>query len=163
MKTYIGIDPGPKESAFVVIEPSPVKSEIVIIEKGKVSNSVLLAWCNRWAGSQIRKEADQVCGLEMIASYGMPVGEEVFETCVVIGQILENIKPIETQRIKRLEVKKHLCHDSRAKDTNIHQVLVDRYGKPGTKKNPGITYGMAGDMWAALAVAVTLMETEVNQ
>jgi hypothetical protein len=161
MKTYIGIDPGPVESAYVIIEPSPVKSEIAVIEKGKIPNGVLIGRCNIWAGLNIRREAEYRCGIEMIASYGMPVGEDVFETCVIIGQLYENLKPVITRRIKRNEIKNHICHSSRANDSNIRQALIDRYGAPGTKKNPGITYGFAGDMWAALAVAVTTMETEV--
>jgi hypothetical protein len=31
--------------------------------------------------------------------------------------------------------------------------LIDIYGEVGTKKNPGGTFGMSGDKWAALAVA----------
>jgi hypothetical protein len=27
--------------------------------------------------------------------------------------------------------------------------------KPGTKKNPGLLYGVSGDVWAALALGVT--------
>jgi hypothetical protein len=43
----------------------------------------------------------------------------------------------------------------RAKDQNIRQALIDRLGPPGTKKNPGPTYGVTSHMWSALAVAVT--------
>jgi hypothetical protein len=62
-------------------------------------------------------------------------------------------------RIPRLKVKLHLCHDSRAKDANIRAALIDRFGKPGTKKNPGALYGVTRDLWSALAVAITFWDT----
>ena len=90
----------------------------------------------------------------MIACYGMAVGAEVFETCVWIGRYLEKAQG-DMSRIKRGEVKMHLCHSMKAKDSNIRQALIDRFGAPGTKKAPGLTFGLSGDMWAAFAVAVT--------
>jgi hypothetical protein len=90
--------------------------------------------------------------IEMIASYGLPVGREVFETCLWIGRFMERLdKP--TRLIYRKDVKLHLCNSPRAKDGNVRQALVDKYGKPGTKKNPGKLYGISGHLWAALAVA----------
>lgn len=55
----------------------------------------------------------------------------------------------------RIEVKKHLCHNGAAKDSNIRQALIDRFGPPGVKKEPGILYGVKKDIWAAMAIAVT--------
>ena len=43
----------------------------------------------------------------------------------------------------------------RAKDSNIRQALIDRFGVVGTKKNPGWFYGVSKDVWAAIAVGVT--------
>ncbi len=104
--------------------------------------------------------ADSVLCVEMIASYGMPVGREVFETCVFIGRCMQAWEAIggRTERLTRLQVKNHLCHSSRATDANIRARLIDLYGpgKPaaiGVKKKPGPLYGMKADEWAALAVA----------
>jgi hypothetical protein len=88
---------------------------------------------------------------EMIASYGMPVGKEVFETCVFIGR-LAAICPA-MKFITRVQVKTAICHSARANDANVRQALIDRYGPPGTAKKPGPTHGIVKDMWAALAVA----------
>lgn len=74
----------------------------------------------------------------MIASYGMSVGKEVFETCVWIGRFTELavLQNIDVEYIYRAEEKMNLCHTMKAKDTNIRQALIDRFGVVGTKKNP---------------------------
>lgn len=102
--------------------------------------------------------------IEMIASYGMPVGREVFETVVWIGRFFEALESqCNTPKLTyRMEVKMHLCNSARAKDANIRQSIIDRFpatggGKTpqiGTTKQPGPLFGVRGDIWAALAVAI---------
>ncbi len=95
--------------------------------------------------------------IEMIASYGMAVGREVFETCVWIGRFQQAWRtPDEVRLVYRRDVKLHLCGSPKAKDPNIRQALIDLLGKPGTKKAPGGTYGVTSHAWAALGVAVTV-------
>jgi len=139
--TTFAIDPGPVESAYVIWDGER------ILEKGKVPSERVLPLIGMNDG-----DCRIVC--EMIACYGMAVGAEVFETCVWIGRYLEKAQG-DMARIKRGEVKMHLCHSMKAKDSNIRQALIDRFGAPGTKKAPGLTFGLSGDMWAAFAVAVT--------
>ena len=100
--------------------------------------------------------------IEMIASYGMAVGKEVFETCVLIGRIVEAWTHRQGQHrlVYRRDVKLFHCETARANDANIRAALLDRYGPGkdiavGTKKTPGPLYGIKGDEWAALAVALT--------
>ena len=83
------------------------------------------------------EEIDELV-IEMIASYGMPVGKEVFETCVWIGRFIQvgNIYQKSNSYIYRKEEKMNLCHSMKAKDSNIRQALIDRFGPVGTKKNP---------------------------
>lgn len=144
--TICAIDPGDKVSAFVVYDGS------TILDKGMLPNDelILCDWCV------------DLIAIEMIASYGMAVGANVFETCVWVGrfmQAFQRFAPI--VRVKRGDVKMHLCQSMRAKDANVRQALIDRFGAPGTKKAPGITYGVSKDVWAALAVAVTVFERDV--
>lgn len=136
----LALDPGPKMSAWCLWDGKTIQA-------GYTENAALLDYLKHYP------EADHLA-IEMIASYGMPVGAEVFETCVWIGRFAEAWGR-EFTLVKRLECKMHLCHDSRAKDPNIRRALLDRFGAPGTKKAPGLTYGISGDQWAALAVAVT--------
>lgn len=90
----------------------------------------------------------------------MAVGKEVFETCVWIGRFKEIalLKDIQVEYIYRKEEKINLCNSMKAKDTNIRQALIDRFGIVGTKKNPGWFYGFKKDIWSAYAVGVTYLD-----
>ena len=136
----IGIDPGDTHTAIAVLEDGKIE-RTQYLDNDSALNALALLYL-RWEGYF-------VC--EMIASYGMPVGKTIFETCVFIGQIKQVIPSLKF--ITRISVKSAICHSAKAKDGNIRQALIDTYGPAGTKKAPGPTYGISGDMWAALAVA----------
>jgi hypothetical protein len=138
----LAIDPGPVESAYVLMDGLTLKP----LAFGKLPNNDLRS---RFFGTK------HYTAIEMVASFGMAVGAEVFETCVWIGRFMEAIGGMSCTRIPRIKVKQHLCHDSRAKDANIIQALKDRFGDKGTKKNPGWFYGFAADVWQAYALGVT--------
>jgi hypothetical protein len=148
-KNIIAIDPGPTETAWVIYDPILE----MVMDSGYYENGdpVYAQIDNAW------KSEVSVCAIEMVACYGMAVGAEIFETAVWIGKYEREAERcgLRVARIKRLECKMTLCHDSRAKDSNIRQALIDRFGPVGTKKLPGKLYGISGDKWAALAVAVT--------
>ena len=140
MSVILAIDPGPEQSGYVLWD----HDEKRVLESGVSPNADLLC---------LVCEQDDIA-VEMIASYGMPVGAEVFETCVWIGRFMqESVGGF--KRIFRRDVKLHLCGNARAKDNNVWQALVDRYGPPGTKKKPGALYGVRSHARAALAEAVT--------
>ena len=142
----IAIDPGPTESAYVFWDGAKV------IGFAKVPNDDLLRlMLNPPRG------VERVV-IEKVASFGMPVGEQIFETVYWSGVFAQAFGLSVVDRITRIEVKNHLCHSSRAKDGNIRQALIDKFGGPeaiGKKANPGPLYGVSGDCWSALAVAVT--------
>lgn len=107
--------------------------------------------------------------LEMVACYGMPVGKDVFETCVWIGRFIEELKDHKISYVYRKDEKMCLCGSLNAKDSNIRQALINRYAKhdfktgKGTKKNPDVFYGVANDVWSAIAVAVTHYEMKADK
>jgi hypothetical protein len=150
----LAIDPGNTESAFIVIDGDrrPVHFD-------KLPNLQLLA------AIQAYRDEWQVehAAVEMVASYGMAVGADVFETCVWIGRFYSHIGGwllLDSLLVKRSPVKLHHCRSLKAKDSNIRQALVDRFapGQPnhgkGTKAAPGWFYGFAADVWQAYALAV---------
>jgi hypothetical protein len=156
----LAIDPGPTESAFVFFDrtPNPFGSAWKEERFGKHPNGYVLDML-KTKGKY--GQHDDRLAIEMIASYGMPVGREVFETCVWIGRFVEAWdRPYEF--VYRKDVKLHLCGQARAKDANIRQALIDRFGPIGTKKQPGVLYGVKSDIWSALAVAVTYADMGVS-
>tara|TARA_Y100001963_G_scaffold158965_1_gene260586 strand:+ start:124 stop:600 length:477 start_codon:yes stop_codon:yes gene_type:complete len=150
----LSIDPGSEQSGWVVYDSAYDPRTGCVVAAGISPNAELL---ERVRGGG----ADQLV-VEMIASYGMPVGREVFDTCVWIGRFWEAF-PGERDRVYRKDVKMCVCSDPRAKDSNVRQALIDMFGPGrsraiGTKGEPGPLYGFKRDMWAALAVAVTWIE-----
>jgi hypothetical protein len=142
----IGIDPGPRESAFVLWDGARV------VEAGDSQNAAL---------AHDLRSASWSVACEWIESFGMAVGREVFETVFAIGAFSQNARCM--RLVPRRDVKLHLCGSPRAKDANIRQALIDRFGPVGTKKNPGPLFGISGHRWAALAVAVTAFDLEVTE
>lgn len=146
----LSIDPGPLLSAYVELDPKGFKIESF----GKVSNEVVLQMVRTCQ----RQGSHSLLAVETIQSFGMSVGEEVFSTCIFVGRLWEAFRsPV--RLVKRTEVKMHICRDPRARDGNIRQALIDRFGPPGTKKEPGKLYGISGDCWSALAIGLTALET----
>lgn len=144
----LAIDPGNEKSAYVMLDPELKPLDFEIVENIELLDRIYGGWFST---------ADAVA-IEMIASYGMSVGATVFETCLWIGRFHEAIRMkecIEPQRVYRKDEKINLCGSMKAKDTNIRQALIDRFGEVGTKKNKGWFYGVSKDIWSAIAVGVT--------
>lgn len=154
--TLMAIDPGNIESAYTIIHIEtrrPTRFE-------KIPNDDLLELLSNYYGPVY---------IEMIASYGMPVGAEVFDTCIWIGRFSEahaQITGTLPELVFRRAVKLHHCGSAAAKDSNIIKALVERFarGEPnlgkGTKANPGWFHGFARDVWQAYALAVHVADTE---
>lgn len=144
MSGILAIDPGTEESAYLAFNGS-------VLATGILPNDKLL--------SRLRDDGRGMLVIEGIASYGMPVGVETFNTCIWIGRFIEAWQG-DWRILYRPDVKLHLCKSARAKDSNVWQALVDRFGPGkekavGKKANPGPLYGITSHMRSALAVAVT--------
>ena len=151
----LAIDPGHVQSAYLIWD----WRNKVIISAGIKDNSEMLDTLRHKGEFNLSEPLIPV--IEMIASYGMPVGKEIFETCLLIGRMVE-IFSGGVHLVYRKDIKLHLCGSPRAKDSNIRQVLIDRYGQPGTKKAPGLLYGVSKDIWSALAVAIFWQDTHLE-
>lgn len=148
----IAIDPGNEQSAAVAWDGER------IAEAYLNPNREILDYLHSFTPA-----TPEQLHIEMVACYGMPVGREVFETCLWIGRFVEAWK-VRTKKdaglTYRSAIKLHHCNSARAKDSNIRQALIDKYGAPGTKKQRGATYGLKGDLWQAFALATFATETK---
>lgn len=147
------IDPGFKESAYVISNTNLKPKEF-----GKINNFELL----QMISTTVFTNSD-IFAVEMVSSYGLPVGQEVFDTCFWIGRFWEacRIDNIRHRFFRKKDICINLCGTVRAKDKDIINALYERfaygennYGK-GNKKSPGHFYGFKDDIWQAYAVAVT--------
>lgn len=150
----LAIDPGNVESAYCFISEENYKP----LNFDKVENQKLLEIIEEY------KEFIDKAAIEMVASYGMAVGKTVFDTCVWIGRFVQKLKDLKIKRLNdiayiyRKDVKMNLCQSMRAKDSNIRQALIDRFGVVGTKKAQGWFYGFRSDIWSAYAVGITYLD-----
>lgn len=158
--TILGIDPGSTHSGIALIETGTCKP----ITAAKIPNAEVLYLIATTSYDRL--------SIEMIASYGMAVGKEVFDTCVWIGRFVQQHtitgSNVDHELVYRRDVKLHHCHSSKAKDANITQALIDRFasGEPnrgkGTKAAPGWFHGFAADIWQAYALAVYTNDATAN-
>lgn len=173
----LGLDPGNTHTGWALIE-----DDGTIVDFDKTDNDHLLdrLWHGMlpagrrgtpsMRGDSWGEEIPRTAVIEMVASYGMAVGASVFETCVWIGRFQEAIAAsgYDPELVYRKDVKLHHCGVTKAKDANIRQALVDRFGEgatnggKGTKANPGFFYGMAADAWAAFALATYVADRDRN-
>lgn len=145
----LAVDTGTTKSAYVFVDTQTYKIE----ESGKVVNEDMM--------EIIRNGYYDACVLEMFSSYGMRVGKEVFESVVMVGRGMEAsyAHGFNADRIERNKVKQFVCQKGGSvKDADVIQVLKDRFGEKGTKKNPGFFFGVAADQWQAFALAVAWID-----
>lgn len=148
----LGIDPGTTQSGWCLL------CDGEHIESGVIGNAALLYNLPSFASD---KQADMLA-IEIFEARGMPIGDESIETIIWTGRMMQawigNVR-----RVKRSDVKRHLCGTLRAKDANVRQALIDKFGGNGKaigrKASPGPLYGVKSHAWAALAVCVTAAET----
>ncbi len=149
----IGLDPGYIESAFCVYDGSYPR------DYRKIRNEDLL--------QMLSEMANGVLVIEQIKNYGMPTGDELFDTVLWSGRFIQEWHSLGRQwaRLTRKQVVGHICNSGRATDANIRQAIIDRYGGKekaiGRKKTPGPLYGLSKDCWSALAIAITWHEMEM--
>jgi len=149
----LAIDPGTTESAWVLYSARSRE----VCRHAKQSNEDV-------ADMLRQSPLSEIVVLEMVASYGKPVGQEVFDTCVWLGVFMECARGRVREKMFRRDVKRILCGtDLKVNDAVIRQRLIDMFGPGkeqaiGTKRAPGPLYGIKADEWQALALAVAFQE-----
>jgi hypothetical protein len=154
----LGIDPGPKESGYVIWDGARA-------EAGTMENEALRHYL-------VKGHRLTALAIERIRGYGQVAGNDTYETCEWIGRFDISAReagiPI-VKLIPRKDIKNHLCGNTTTNDTYIRQALIDKledlqyvkYNKKGNKDviKGGRLFGISGHGWAALAVAVTCADT----
>lgn len=156
----IGIDPGNTETAFCLVDARDLRP----LYFKKERNAEM--WQDLFEAAQAVGWDNVHVAIEDVASYGMPVGREVFDTVKWIGRMQDRLEGSEKDYtlIYRKDEKLAICHSPRANDATIRQALIDRFapGVPnkgkGSKAKPGWFYGFKADIWQAYAIAVTYAE-----
>lgn len=146
----VAIDPGPVESGVVLFDG-------MVLESCTLDNEVLL----RRIYERYYPPAVNAMVFEEVRNMGMQVGRSIFTTVFWTGRFYEaarirGFSPL--VRIPRVDVKRWVCGTVRAKDKDVRQALIRRFGGDtaiGKKSHPGPLYGVSGDAWSALALACT--------
>lgn len=145
----LAIDTGTTETGYCVVDRKTYRP----LRFGKVPNGELLGIIQSFEG--------QYAAIEGFACYGMPIGQSTIESITWNGRYIQTLENsnIRWHYIYRREVKMNICGSMKAKDANIRQALIDRFGEVGTKNNKGFFYGFKADVWSAFAIAVTALDT----
>lgn len=158
----LAIDPGTTQSGWCWLGPDGIPVKFGVCQNGSILTDVLPEYASEnWMEMRPPRVA-----IEMIEPRGMGVGADTFRTVWWAGRFAQAwVEPLRGDlpiEIFRSEVKTYLCGNQKAKDGNIRQALITRYGGEGDKAvaigkkaTPGPLYGISSHVWAALAVAVT--------
>jgi len=158
----MAIDPGTTESAFALLS-----GEGIVLYHHKLPNDEVLAWVMGAFDKRIVNPVRDLA-IEQVASYGMPVGREVFETVHWAGRFhqaaLDLGFRVSVALLTRKRVAEHLCGGGEREkgkspnDATVRKALLDRYGGEAARKKGGDLHGITNDRWAALAVACAYLD-----
>ena len=147
----VALDPGTEKTAWVKFDCAKFK----ILDFALTPNADLV-------NSRLLRNPSAHLIVEVFKSYGNVIGDSVLETCIWIGRFIQAANGSATRYFRRTVVT-NLCRNPRGGDKQVRQALIDRFAATGggkvpsigTRSKPGPFYGVTGDVWSALAVAVT--------
>jgi hypothetical protein len=149
--TILALDPGPVVTGCIKLNVDGHVLHASVLRNAEVLDAL----------AQARPPAR--LAIEWFSSFGMPVGAEVFNTCLWVGRFVQTwFAPETVMLIPRSEVKLRLCGSARAKDPSVRQALIDLFPATGggdvpqigNAKRHGPLYGVHTHAWSALAVAI---------
>lgn len=152
----LAIDPGNQQSALVWYDPEARR----VVDKMKIPNDLAIEHLEGNRGT-----ADHLA-IEMAESFGAKVWDQVFTTVLWTGRFVQAWNRSFTL-VTRREVKLSLVNSGKAKDAQIRNCLIDRWGGKdraiGTRADPGPLHGITADCWQALAIAVTYSDATATR
>ena len=157
----LAVDPGSTESAWLILKDGkPLAFDITNNDQLCCMLAQPEEGLPHWVSH---------LAIETLHVRGMPTAQEELDTQLWAGRFIEAFSWRRKSdkgcftKIKRMDVKMHICGSSRANDSNIRQAIIDRFGGKdsaiGKKANPGPLKGIKDDLWSALAIAITHSET----
>jgi hypothetical protein len=111
------------------------------------------------ARAEARIVAADFVAIEGVTNYGTAAGKDTFQTCILIGRLLEifSARGMVGSVIYRPHVRCVVGGSMRAKEPALKAAIRTWYGgeaeAKGNKKNPGPLYHVHGHAWSALALA----------
>lgn len=149
----LAIDVGTTETGYCLMDKDTYKP----IKFGKINNEELL--------KIVKEEKYDELVYEEFQSYGMPIGVSTITSITWNGRYIQSALDREKKVnfVYRKDEKINLCGSIKAKDSNIRQALIDRFGEVGVKKTPGFFYGFKKDIWAAFAVGCTYLDKQKEE
>ena len=144
MKSVLAIDPGSSKSAFVLWDGKE------ILYSGHRPNEDVIAIL--YAANEDAK-VNPALAIESMVSIPQGGGKSICDTIWWSGRFYE------AWQGKREMVPVHVIKKALGakNDLGIRTALIQRFGPPGKKADPGLTYGLQGTryhLWRAFAVAV---------
>lgn len=81
-------------------------------------------------------------GIEYPSSYGMSVGQSLYDTCTFVGILIQISKDnnVNPELVFRKSVKMFLCNSVRAKDAEVNLRVREYFGEDNTIKSPNVFY-----------------------
>jgi len=151
MKIF-AIDPGTYNSAIVGFDGESVVM-MSIMENSELSLYLKASCINR----------DAVV-IEGVKSYMQRIGQETIDTALWSGRFAQAaLNGCSVYFVFRKDVRKTLCGNGAARDPDIRDAVIDRYGGSrgvaiGKKAKPGPLYGAKKDIWQALGLGLAFMD-----
>ena len=163
----VAIDPGNKKSAVVCLGVKGFARgcESLEIDRAQVmTNESLIAEISR-LGAVIWTNA--VLAIEIPSPRGQAMSWQLVDTIKWAGRFIQAWHNDFIYEVDRKDVKLMLTGKAAGKDKNVRQGIIELYRREwtgqigggrepmlGLKSRPGPLFGMGGDKWAALGVAL---------
>lgn len=159
--SVLAIDPGPLTSGVVLLRREAGAPGGFVID---YATAELESKATRRYVEDCMKDLSAAVAVESMMPYGARVGNETFDTLMFIGELKLLTRQLgrEARLINRHGVKSHICLTTKANDADLRDALLLKFG--ATKKDAGKKgsplHGVKSHAWAALALAVTFLETD---
>jgi hypothetical protein len=156
----IGVDPGQRDSAYVILEKKQ-GNEWVVQAEDILENSLLRDLVRAFL---VYASAHSIyIVIEKMVNYNQKVGASTFDTIEWIGRFKQSWEHeahwLEIESMPRRAAVGHLCEFGKSgSDKYVREALIKRFGDPGTEAAPGVLYGFSNHLWSALAIAVTYVD-----